>query len=104
MLHALKPAVPSAPLGEGKEEAAAAAAAAAAANAGGLDGRACFAVLRPAFAHAYGDAKDWARDDGRRSAGPRLAPDDYVAQGEEFRLFCAYLVIYAAMVRAAFLC
>ena len=56
-------------------------------------------AFRPSYIKAFSDAKDYSHDDGSKIAGTKSAKaDDFVSKGE-FRLFCAYLCIYAAMVR-----
>lgn len=54
--------------------------------------------FRPCYIRAFKDAADYAKDEGEVITGMKSAKqDDYVSTGE-FRLFCAYLCIYAAMV------
>ena len=55
-------------------------------------------AFRPSYIKAFTDAKDYSHDDGTKISGTKNAKaDDFVSKGE-FRLFCAYLCIYAAMV------
>jgi len=57
-----------------------------------------YKYYRPCYIRAYNDAKDYKKDDGTVIAGTEdCTADDFVSKGE-FRLFCAYLCIYAAMV------
>lgn len=61
-----------------------------------------FKAFRPCYIRAFKDAADYAKDDGDVIAGTKDAKqDDYVSK-EEFRLFCAYLCIYASMVSFSF--
>jgi len=56
-----------------------------------------YKYYRPCYIRAYNDAKDYKKDDGTVIAGTEdCTADDFVSKGE-FRLFCAYLCIYAAM-------
>jgi hypothetical protein len=62
-------------------------------------GRDMWDRFRPCYIRAFTDAKDFKADDGEVLEGTKSATaDDFVSKGE-FRLFCAYLSIYAAMVR-----
>lgn len=61
------------------------------------DGASLWAYFRPCYIRAYNDAKDYKKDDGEIIQGTKDATaDDFVSKAE-FRLFCAYLCIYAAM-------
>ena len=61
-------------------------------------GQDLFKAFRPCYIRAFKDAADYAKDDGETIKGTKGAKqDDYVSE-EEFRLFCAYICIYAAMV------
>lgn len=64
-------------------------------------GRDLWDLFRPSYIKAFQDAKDYKKDDGDVIAGTKSATaDDFVSKGE-FRLFCAYLCIYATMVNKA---
>jgi hypothetical protein len=58
-----------------------------------------FKSFRPCFIRAFKDAADYATDEGETIAGTKNAKHDDFVTKEEFRLFCAYVCIYAAMVR-----
>jgi uncharacterized membrane protein YgcG len=61
-------------------------------------GRVLFDAFRPCYLRAFSDAKDYKADLGKVISGTKAATaDDFVSKGE-FRFFCAYLCIYAAMV------
>ena len=61
-------------------------------------GRDLFDLYRPCYIRAFNDAKDYKADSGEVLEGTKSATaDDFVSKGE-FRLFCAYLSIYASMV------
>ena len=61
-------------------------------------GRDLFDAFRPCYIRAFSDAKDYKADTGKVISGTKKATaDDFVSKGE-FRFFCAYLCIYAAMV------
>ena len=61
-------------------------------------GQDMFKSFRPCYIRAFKDAADYAKDDGETIKGTKGAKqDDYVSE-EEFRLFCAYICIYATMV------
>jgi len=63
-------------------------------------GRDLFDAYRPSYIRAFNDAKDYKADSGKVLAGTKkCTADDFVSKGE-FRLFCAYLGIYARMVRS----
>jgi len=57
-------------------------------------------AFRPAYIRAFADAKDFARGGERRIAGTKDAVQDDFVLRSEFRLFCVYAVIYAAMFDA----
>ena len=62
-------------------------------------GRDLFNAFRPCYIKAFNDAKDYKNDTGEVLDGTKSSTaDDFVSKGE-FRLMCAYLCIYAAMVR-----
>ena len=62
-------------------------------------GRDLFDAFRPCYIRAFNDAKDYKADSGVVLEGTKSATaDDFVSKGE-FRLLCAYLCIYGAMVR-----
>jgi hypothetical protein len=62
-------------------------------------GRDLFDLFRPCYLRAFSDAKDYKADSGTVLEGTKSATnDDFVSKGE-FRFFCAYVCIYAAMVR-----
>jgi hypothetical protein len=63
-------------------------------------GRDLFDAFRPCYIRAFTDAKDYEKDTGEEIENTKKATaDDFVSQ-REFRLFCAYLCIYAAMYDA----
>ena len=60
-------------------------------------GKGLFEAFRPCYIRAFADAKDYKADSGAVLEGTKTATgDDYVTK-EELRLFCVYLIIYAAM-------
>jgi len=62
-------------------------------------GRDLWSLFRPCYVRAFNDAKDYKADTGKVIEGTKKSTaDDFVSKGE-FRLFCAYACIYAAMVR-----
>ena len=63
----------------------------------GLD---LFRAFRPCYIRAFSDAKDFKKDDGNVLDGLKTATHDDYVSWEEFRLFCCYLIIYAAMFDA----
>ena len=61
-------------------------------------GRDLFDLFRPCYIRAFNDAKDYKADSGKVLEGTKTSTaDDFVSKGE-FRLFCAYVCVYAAMV------
>lgn len=60
-------------------------------------GSALYKLFRPSIINAFNDAKDYKKDDGKVIPGTAAATQDDFVSPEEFRLFCAYAVIYAAM-------
>ena len=60
-------------------------------------GSTIFKLFRPSIICAFNDAKDYQHDDGKVIAGTTTATNDDFVSPSEFRLFCAYAVIYAAM-------
>ena len=61
-------------------------------------GRDLFDLYRPCYIRAFKDAADYKADSGKVLEGTKTSTaDDFVSKGE-FRLFCAYLCIYAGMV------
>eukprot|EP00613_Pedinella_sp_CCMP2098_P047261 CAMPEP_0171835758 /NCGR_PEP_ID=MMETSP0992-20121227/11173_1 /TAXON_ID=483369 /ORGANISM="non described non described, Strain CCMP2098" /LENGTH=581 /DNA_ID=CAMNT_0012451641 /DNA_START=47 /DNA_END=1792 /DNA_ORIENTATION=- len=63
-------------------------------------GKNLWELFRPSYIKAFTDAKDYKKDDGDVISGTKSATaDDFVSKGE-FRLFCAYLCIYASMYDA----
>ena len=61
-------------------------------------GQELYKFFKPCYVRAFYDAKDFKKDDGKVISGTEnCTADDFVSKGE-FRLFCAYLCIYAAMV------
>lgn len=61
-------------------------------------GRDLWELFRPSYIRAFNDAKDYKADTGKVIEGTKKSTaDDFVSKGE-FRYFCAYLCIYAAMV------
>ena len=63
-------------------------------------GRDLWTAFRPCYIRAFKDAADYAKDDGAVLKGTKTAKADDFVSKDEFRLFCAYLSIYASMVRA----
>jgi hypothetical protein len=63
-------------------------------------GKDLFDAFRPSYIRAFNDAKDYKADNGEVLEGTKTSTaDDFVSKGE-FRLFCAYLCIYASMFDA----
>ena len=61
-------------------------------------GRDLWELFRPSYIRAFTDAKDFKHDDKETIEGTKAATaDDFVSKGE-FRLFNAYLCVYASMV------
>lgn len=61
------------------------------------EGSELWAYFRPCYLRAFNDAKDYKKDDGSIIEGTNgSTADDFVSKSE-FRLFCAYLCVYAAM-------
>ena len=56
-------------------------------------------AFRPSYIRAFNDAKDFKADTGKVIEGTKSATDDDFVSKGEFRLFCAYVCIYASMVR-----
>ena len=54
-------------------------------------------AFRPSYVRSFSDAKDYKADSGTKIKGTKSATDDDFVSIEEFRFFCAYLCIYAAM-------
>jgi hypothetical protein len=63
-------------------------------------GKDLFTAFRPCYMRAFADAKDYKADTGEIIAGTKDATDDDFVSWEEFRLFCVYLIVYAAMFDA----
>jgi len=64
---------------------------------GSTNGLELWAYFRPCYIRAFNDAKDYKKDDGTIIEGTNgSTADDFVSKAE-FRLFCGYLCIYAAM-------
>ena len=63
-------------------------------------GRDIFNAFRPCYIRAFNDAKDYKADSGAKIKGTKKATDDDFVSKEEFRLFNAYVCIYAAMFDA----
>ena len=56
-------------------------------------------AFRPCYIRAFKDAADYSKDEGKTIKGTKSAKqDDFIDKGE-FRLFCAYVCIYASMVK-----
>jgi hypothetical protein len=63
-------------------------------------GRYLWDLYRPSYIRAFNDAKDYKQDAGKVIEGTKKATaDDFVSKGE-FRVFCSYVCIYAAMFDA----
>lgn len=60
-------------------------------------GKDIFTAFRPSYLRAFSDAKDYKADTGAKIKGAKKATADDFVSVEEFRLFGAYLCIYAAM-------
>ena len=65
-------------------------------------GQDLFDSFRPCYIRAFKDAADFAKDEGETIAGTKGAKQDDFVSKEEFRLFCAYVCIYASMVRVLY--
>jgi hypothetical protein len=63
-------------------------------------GKDLFDAFRPCYIRAFTDAKDYKADTGEVIEGTKDATDDDFVSWEEFRFFCIYLIIYAAMYDA----
>ena len=63
-------------------------------------GKDLFKAFRPSYMRAFTDAKDFKADTGEVVEGTKNATDDDFVSWEEFRLFCVYLIVYAAMFDA----
>jgi hypothetical protein len=63
-------------------------------------GRDIWDAFRPCYIRAFSDAKDYKADSGEKIAGTKKATADDFVSKEEFRLFNAYLCVYAAMFDA----
>ena len=63
-------------------------------------GKDLFDSFRPCYMRAFHDAKDYKADSGTVIKGTKKATDDDYVSKDEFRLFCIYLVVYAAMFDA----
>jgi hypothetical protein len=63
-------------------------------------GKDVFAAFRPCYIRAFKDAADYKVDMGAVIAGTKKATGDDFVSFEEFRLFNAYLCVYAAMFDA----
>ena len=63
-------------------------------------GRFLWDLYRPSYIRAFNDAKDYKQDTGKVIEGTKKSTaDDFVSKGE-FRVFCSYVCIYAAMFDA----
>ena len=60
-------------------------------------GKDLFKAYRPCYIRAFTDAKDYEADSGAKIAGTKKATADDFVSKKEFRLFCVYTIIYAAM-------
>jgi hypothetical protein len=63
-------------------------------------GQDLFDSFLPCYIRSFVDAKDYKADSGEAMGGTNLATDDDLMSKEEFRLFCTYLTVYAAMFDA----
>ena len=63
-------------------------------------GKDLFDAFRPCYIRSFIDAKDFKADSGAVIKGTKKATDDDFVSKEEFRLFCCYVIIYAAMFDA----
>jgi hypothetical protein len=63
-------------------------------------GRDLWTAFRPCYIRAFNDAKDYKADTGAKIKGTKKATDDDFVSKEEFRLFNAYLCVYASMFDA----
>jgi hypothetical protein len=57
-------------------------------------------AFRPCYIRAFKDAADWSYDDGTTISGTKSAKQDDFVSIDEFRVFNAYVVIYAAIFDA----
>ena len=57
-------------------------------------------AFRPCYIRAFKDAADYAPDYGKVVKGTKNAKQDDFISKEEFRIFCVYVIIYAAMFDA----
>jgi len=63
-------------------------------------GQDLFKAFRPCYIRAFKDAADYATDDGEKIAGTKNATQNDFVDKSEFRLFCVYVIVYAAMFDA----
>jgi hypothetical protein len=63
-------------------------------------GQDLFRAFRPCYIRSFTDAKDYKADTGAVIKGTKKATDDDFVSKEEFRLFCVYVIVYAAMFDA----
>ena len=63
-------------------------------------GKDLFKAFRPSYIRAFKDAADYAKDDGVTIKGTKNATQDDFVSKEEFKYFCIYVLIYAAMFDA----
>jgi len=63
-------------------------------------GKELFDLFRPCYIRAFHDAKDFKADSGATIKGTKKATDDDFVSKGEFKLFCTYTIIYAAMFDA----
>ncbi len=61
-------------------------------------GQDLFKAFRPCYIRAFKDAADYDADSGATIEGTKDAKQDDFVSETEFRLFCVYICIYAAMV------
>ena len=62
-------------------------------------GQDLFKAFRPCYIRAFKDAADYGNDDAPVKGTKNAKQDDYVTK-DEFRFFCVYIIIYAAMFDA----
>jgi len=63
-------------------------------------GKDLWTAFRPCYIRAFKDAADYAPDYGETIKGTKNAKQDDFVSKEEFRIFCVYVIVYAAMFDA----
>ena len=69
-------------------------------NARKTPGQDLWDAYRPCYIRAFKDAADYAPDYGEKIKGTKNAKQDDFVSKDEFKIFCCYVIIYAAMFDA----